>query len=672
MKLSTNWLKEITPGIKIDNKLIESLTSLGLEVSSVSKTKKDTIIDLDITPNRSDCLSIYGVARDLFSIYGKTIKLPKQKKISVKKSQLPLAKINNIISPIYSCLTIENIDNKVKTPQYIKTRLSDYGITANNIIVDILNYVMIEIGQPMHAFDSDKINGKLSVRFGKKNENFHALDGQKYLLNNNIPVVTDSDTVQAIAGVIGGKDSSVQTNTKNIIIECAYFNPEFVRLASKKFRLQTDASYRFERGVDPLMHSFAITRVLSLLNEHTTLHKTNYFQKANKSKIKINNKIKINIEKFEKILGQQIPKTKIIQILERLNFHPVTFKNMITIIVPSYRFDIENEYDLIEELARVVGYNYFKPTPLPVTTSANIGNNNFLEKYSPYFIARGYHETISFSFLPKNLQNNFIQSSNIITIKNPISEDKSELRTSLIYSLIKTYKYNFSRQIHDIKIFENGNTYTNYNANSMKEVNTISGLISGKNYNSNLKVDTKDLSFFDLKGDLLSIFPGLKFESSSKIKTLNNSCQALIFQNKKYIGYCGEISNELYHENSIKNNVYIFELFADDITMKSSVIYKKISPFPRVKRDLTILVDDNIAGRDIIDAIERESFKYMINIKINDIFYNRKEFGEDIKSVSIEFCFQDTNGTLTDNIVNKQINLIFNHLAKCFKAKLRK
>jgi len=670
MKLSTNWLKEITPGIKIDNKLIESLTSLGLEVSSVSKTKKDTIIDLDITPNRSDCLSIYGVARDLFSIYGKTIKPPKQKKISVKKSQLPLAKINNIISPIYSCLTIENIDNKVKTPQYIKTRLSDYGITANNIIVDILNYVMIEIGQPMHAFDSDKINGKLSVRFGKKNESFHALDGQKYLLNSNIPVVTDSNTVQAIAGVIGGKDSSVQTNTNNIIIECAYFNPEFVRLASKKFRLQTDASYRFERGVDPLMHSFAIARVLSLLNEHTTLHKTNYFQKTNK--LKINNKIKINIDKFEKILGQQIPKNKIIQILKRLNFHPVTFKSIITVIVPSYRFDIENEYDLIEELARVIGYNYFKPTPLPVTTSANIGNNDFLEKYSSYFIARGYHETVSFSFLPKNSQNSFIQSSNIITIKNPISEDKSELRTSLIHSLIKTYKYNFSRQIHDIKIFENGNTYTNYNTNSMKEVNTISGLISGKNYDSNLKIDTKDLSFFDLKGDLLSIFPGLKFVPSSKIKTLSNSCQALIFQNKKYIGYCGEISDELYHENSIKNNVYIFELFADDITMKSSVIYKKISPFPRVKRDLTILVDDNIAGRDIIDVIERESFKYMINIKINDIFYNRKEFGKDIKSVSIEFCFQDANGTLTDNIVNKQINLIFNHLAKCFKAKLRK
>ena len=234
MKLSTNWLKEITPGIKIDNKLIESLTSLGLEVSSVSKTKKDTIINLDITPNRPDCLSVYGVARDLFSIYGKTIKPPKQKKISIKKSQLPLSKINNIISPIYSCLTIENIDNKVKTPQYIKMRLNDYGIATNNITVDVLNYVMIEIGQPMHAFDSDKVNGKLSVRFGKKNETFHALDGQKYILNNNIPVVVDSNRVQAIAGVIGGKNSSVQMNTKNIIIECAYFNPKFVRLASKK------------------------------------------------------------------------------------------------------------------------------------------------------------------------------------------------------------------------------------------------------------------------------------------------------------------------------------------------------------------------------------------------------------------------------------------------------
>ena len=207
--------------------------------------------------------------------------------------------------------------------QYIKTRLSDYGIAANNIIVDVLNYVMIEIGQPMHAFDSDKVNGKLSVRFGKKNETFHALDGQKYLLNNNIPVVADSNTVKAIAGVIGGKDSSVQINTKNIIIECAYFNPEFVRLASKKYRLQTDASYRFERGVDPLMHSFAITRVLYLLSEHTTLHKINFFQKVDK--LKINNKIKINIEQFEKILGQQIPKPKIIQILKRLNFHPAIF-----------------------------------------------------------------------------------------------------------------------------------------------------------------------------------------------------------------------------------------------------------------------------------------------------------------------------------------------------------
>ena len=655
MKVSLNWLKEYVPNIKKNDIFTEELTSLGLEVSSIVKTKKDTIIDIDMTPNRADCLSVMGIARDISPIYKKKITLPKYIKF-IKSKENIFSNIDKNITPSYSALVIKSIDNSVVTPLFIKQRLEACGLKKINFIVDVLNYVMLENGQPMHAFDNEKFTGNINVRYAKKNEKLNALDGQSYTLRADTPIISDDKKPQAIAGVIGSADSSVSINTKSVIIESAYFTPNIIRKSSKFFRLQTDASYRFERGVDPLLNEYSLGRVLAILKEYTNIGDY-FFNHSSTSKIAkhINKSIVINPGLFKSSLGVKIPNSFIVQTLKYLGFNPEKKKTGLKVTVPSHRFDIMIPEDLVEEVARVYGYNNF--TPILISDSLNNFGNvlNKTNEYLDSLVARGYNEVISFSFIPRGDQESHVSKSKIISIMNPISEDKAELRGSMINSILNTCSYNFSRKNLNLKIFESGKTYIKQNDKKIIEENILAGAISGINSESNLKNDQNELLFFDLKGDLLSMLPNLSFEAHKGISYLSDSCQAVIKQNNKIIGYCGEPSKSLYAQYSIKNPIFYFELIIDKIAGIEDVKYKKISIFPKTKRDLTILVDDNILANDIIDAVERKSFNYMINIKISDIFYNKAEFGIGKKSMTIEFMFQDKLRTLTDNQVNDEM-----------------
>jgi phenylalanyl-tRNA synthetase beta chain len=671
MKISLNWLKEYVPNIKKNDIFTEELTSLGLEVSSIVKTKKDTIIDIDMTPNRADCLSIIGIARDISPIYKKKISLPKYIKF-VKSKENIFSNIDKKISPSYSVLVIKSIDNSVATPLFIKERLEACGLKKINFIVDVLNYVMLENGQPMHAFDGQKFTGNINVRYAKKNEKLNALDGQSYALTTDTPVISDDEKPQAIAGVIGSEDSSVSVKTKSIIIESAYFTPNIIRKSSKFFRLQTDASYRFERGVDPLLNEYSLGRVLTILKEYTDIDNY-FFNQSSASKIAkhIDKSILINPDLFESSLGIKIPSSFIVQTLKYLGFNPEKKKTRLKITVPSHRFDIAIPEDLVEEVARVYGYNNFTPT-LSSNSINNIRNtSDKTNDYSDSLVARGYNEVISFSFIPKGDQDNHILRSKIISLMNPISEDKAELRGSMINSILNTCSYNFSRKNLNLRIFESGKTYIKHSDKKVIEENIFAGAISGVNSESNLKNDQDKLSFFDLKGDLLSVLPNLSFETYAGINYLSKTCQAVIKQNNKIVGYCGEPDKSLYAQYSIKNTIFYFELMIDKIVGAEDIKYKKISIFPKIKRDLTILVDDNILANDITDAVERKSFNYMINIKISDIFYNKAEFGIGKKSMTIEFMFQDKLRTLTDNQVNDEMVKITSLLKSKHEAIIR-
>ena len=671
MKVSLNWLKEYVPNIKKNDIFTEELTSLGLEVSSIVKVKKDTIIDIDMTPNRADCLSVMGIARDISPIYKKKITLPKCIKF-IKSKENIFSNIDKNITPSYSALVIKSIDNSVVTPLFIKQRLEACGLKKINFIVDVLNYVMLENGQPMHAFDNEKFTGNINVRYAKKNEKLNALDGQSYTLTADTPVISDDKKPQAIAGVIGSADSSVSINTKSVIIESAYFTPNIIRKSSKLFRLQTDASYRFERGVDPLLNEYSLGRVLAILKEYTNIGDY-FFNHSSTSKIAkhINKSIVINPGLFESSLGVKISDNFIVQTLKYLGFNPEKKKVGLKITVPSHRFDIAIPEDLVEEVARVYGYNNF--TPILTSNSLNtIGNIlNKTDYYSDSLVARGYNEVISFSFIPRGDQESHVSKSKTISIMNPISEDKAELRGSMINSILNTCSYNFSRKNLNLKIFESGKTYIKHSDKKIIEENILAGAISGVNSEANLKNDQSELSVFDLKGDLLSMLPNLSFEAHAGVNYLSKNCQAVIKQNNKIVGYCGEPSKSLYTQYSIKNTIFYFELMIDKIIGIEDVKYKKISIFPKIKRDLTILVDDNILANDIIDAVERKSFNYMINIKISDIFYNKAELGIGKKSMTIEFMFQDKLSTLTDKQINDEMEKITSLLKSKHEAIIR-
>ena len=671
MKISLNWLKEYIPNIKKNDIFIEELTSLGLEVSSEVKVKKDTVIDIDMTPNRADCLSIIGIARDLSAIYKNKIAYPKAIKFLKLKHSNILA-IDKKISSSYSALIIKNIDNSLKTPFFIKNRLDMCGLKTINFVVDVLNYVMLENGQPMHAFDHDKFNGNIKVRFAKNNEKMTALDGQNYTLMKDIPVIADDKKPQAIAGVIGSEESSVTDKTKNIIIESAYFTPNLIRRSSKHFRLQTDASYRFERGVDPLINKYAIGRVLAILTEHTSIEDFSFNHlSAPKVAKHINRSILVKPNLFESSLGIKISDKFILQTLSYLGFNPKKSKKGFSVTIPSHRFDIGIAQDLVEEVARVYGYNNFKPI-LATNSLNNIKDStNQFDGYSDLLVARGYNEIISFSFIPKGDQSNHVPKTKIASLVNPISEDKAELRGSMINSILNTCAYNFSRKNNNLRIFESGKTYIKHRDKSIIEENILAGAISGINSESNLKNEQVKLSFFDIKGDLLSILPDVSFEVNADIKYIRKACQAVIKQNNKIIGYCGEPEKSLYSQYSIKNQIFYFELMIDKITPISSLNYKKISIFPKIRRDLTILIDDEVIASDIIDAVQRKSFNYMITSKISDIFYNKSNLDIGNKSMTIEFVFQDKSSTLRDEQVNDEMEKIVLLLKNKFKAIVR-
>ncbi|OEZ33900.1 phenylalanine--tRNA ligase subunit beta [Francisella endosymbiont of Amblyomma maculatum] len=634
----------------------------------------DNIIEVDLTPNRADCLSVYGMAREVSALTKTELR---DLEIIEPKVMIDDTKQVNIIATdgcksYYGCI-IKNVNNKVQTPLWMVEKLRRSGIGSIFFFIDVTNYVMLLTGQPMHAFDLDKLDGSINIRYAKDNEELKLLNQTHVKLGSDTLVIADDKKALAIAGVMGGLDSSITADTNNIFLESAFFVPEKIAGKARKYNLHTDSSHRFERGVDPQLAKKTIKIAIQLITQIAAgdvapIHGAEDLESLNKQ-IKIN----LSIKKLNHVLGTDFSLEYVTEILQALHMDvAVTFdNNYIEVSPPSYRFDMEIPEDLIEEVARIYGYSKLPETmPKYVAAKTDISETfKSLAMINVRLIDRGYHETINYSFIdPK--YDEFFFADRGIAIQNPISQDLSIMRQSLIPGLISTFKANVSHQQNRIRIFEKGACFK-LQDNQRIQFDRIAGLVYGELLNINWS-NSKKVDFFDVKADVEALcndVTNLSFEVCDDINWLHPGQSAYILTNGNRIGVIGVIHPCILKTFQIKAKVpIVFELDLAILTKKQIPSFEKISKYPSVTRDISFLVDKFVFAGDIIKAIKDLDINILKDVSIFDVYENQHD---QKKSIALSMLFQDNLQTLDDKVIVESTDKVLKALKSKFNIKQR-
>ena len=676
MQFSRNWLKEFVDFKISDEELCEQLTMLGLEVDDCKAydsklTGKDAIIKLDLTPNRGDCFSILGIAREVAAVNNLPLTLPET--INIKdsvKSPLSVSVCNE--APRYVGRFITGINLKKKIPSLIKERLKLSDIKIIDPIVDITNYVLLELGQPLHAFDADKLEGNLKVRFAKEKEKITLLDENQLSLDAKSLVIADQRKPIALAGIMGGLDTGISNKTQSIYLESAFFTPAAIRGRARKFTIQTDASTRFERGVDFELQVLAIKRACTLVNQTLGGSFSPIQEFLKKSSIPKNKDIILNIKNINKSLGTDLTKSFVSKGLRSLGLiNSVSNIDTLKVKIPSWRFDLKIEADLIEEIARLVGYNNIPQTSLSkkIRTSDQALNTSIRRTFK----SLGYNEVITYSFIEESVARLVEEKQQqLIFVKNPISQNMNVMRTSLLPGLLNTLSYNINQGSESIRIFEIGTVFNKSKNSKIIQREVAGGLISGIEEKGNWSGLNKAMDFFDLKGNLETVLPELsKFTfKSGQISYLHPGKTALLYKGKTLVGCIGTVNPKLTDKFDIKSEVNFFEFFVNEVSDNKSLKFKKYSRFPLAQRDLSFVVDEEITSSSITNEILTKAGSDLKEINLFDI-YTGKGISKGKKSLTYSLNWQAKNRTLTDDEIDKIIERIVSFLSKKFNAKLR-
>lgn len=673
MQFSKNWLKEFIDINASTDQLCDQLTMLGLEVDNYKDfnsklTGKDSIIKLDLTPNRGDCFSILGVARELSAANGVKLSYPKIKKVK-ETVESPLNVKVSKEAPSYIGRFITEIDLKKKTPPLIKERLKLSSVRLIDPIVDITNYVLLELGQPLHAFDSLKLTGNLGVRFAKNREEITLLDEEKIKLDSDCLVIADENKPVAFAGIMGSLHTGITSKTESVYLESAFFKPEVIRGKGRRFGIQTDASMRFERGVDFKLQTLAIEKASQLIKEITggKFGPVQTFQKrTDLPKAKL---ISLNPLTASSVLGSSLKSTTITKILKSLGLEIMSSTNSHTIKVkvPSWRFDLEIESDLIEEIARMVGYDKLPQSNLkPVIRNKSDSLHQSLRSSFQFL---GYNEAITYSFIDKEEAKLTDNEKNLISVKNPISQNMSVMRPSLLPGLLNTFSYNYNRGVEDLKIFEIGSVFHQKGKLNFSEDILVGGLMSGYREPINWSTSRTELDFYDLKGDIESIDSDLLFKQGN-LPYLHPGKTALIFKGKKQLGYMGSLNPFVIEKLDLKQKVHFFELSLSSLRFSDHKKFRSFSNFPSAQRDLSFVIDNHISSKEVLELIKKKSGKELKDIKIFD-FYEGKGIPKGKKSLAFSIFWQANNRTMTDLEIDKIVKKIVGFLSDKLDAKIR-
>ena len=640
----------------------------------------DMIIEVDLTPNRGDCLSIRGLAREVGVLNKADVTVQDCSAVKATISDVVSVKLNVPKGCArYVGRVMRDLNLAQATPQWMKERLRRSGIRSLGPAVDVTNYVLLELGQPMHAFDLDKIDGGIVVNMGA-NQSLKLLDDSEVIVDADTLVIADHKKVLALAGIMGGSESSVSDQTTDILLESAWFNPLALAGKARLYGKHTDSSHRFERGVDPQLQIAAMERATALMLEICGGSVGPLVVQESAENLPVAAEITLRDARLAQQLGLTIDADEVDDILSRLGLSLVKRSSSgATWLAPSWRFDLTIEQDLVEEVARIYGYNNL-PTSTP-TMALDLQPNPESQQQPGVFrsqlISRGYQEVITYSFVDPEVQALVDPGVTPVSLANPISADMAVMRTNLWSGLLSTAAYNLNRQQSRIRIFEMGQCFVPSEEGDLglSQNMMLAGLICGSRAPVGWTSTKDKVDFYDIKGDLEAVFAqtGLAAEFSftaDEHPALHPGQAASICRNGQKIGWIGQLHPKIQKRLGISTEAYLFQVDFRKIEDVRIPSFQEVSKFPEVKRDLAFLVDTSVPAQHLVNSAREAAGKHLIDLKLFDV-YQSKDVDSKGKSIALGLTFQDDSRTLTDEEINHAIDSVVSHLAEICGAELR-
>lgn len=637
----------------------------------------DSILDLELTPNRGDCFSVLGIAREIAAIEELKLGSPSREIIDAQNTEMFEVKLQaNEACPSFCGRVIRNVSISADTPIWMAERLRRAGLRTINPVVDITNYVMLELGQPLHGYDVAKLDTEIIVRFAKEAEKLTLLDGRELTLHSDVMVIADDSGAIGLAGIMGGKSTAVDGSTKNVFLEAAFFSPDAMAGRARRYKLHTDASMRFERGVDPEIQNFAMERATNLLLEIAGGEAGPIMVTKQREHLPETSLITLRHDRLQSMLGLNIAPAQIEKILKALGMKVNQQHGAWHVKPPSFRFDLSIEEDLIEEVARMIGYANIPVTPELTKDSLGGATEETIEEeqLKDLLARRGYSEIISYTFVDEELESMINPGTESIRLVNPISTEQSVLRRSLWPGLLKTAVQNMSRQHSRMRLFETGTQFLSKDG-QIDETTVLAGLAAGARWPEHWDFKKIQSDFFDIKGDIEAIFSftgmldKIRFVAAEH-PALKPGQTARVEINNINAGWLGILHPAVEQQLGIRTSVVLFSLRLKETLQSAIPVFQAYSKFPSIRRDIALLVDENISVNQILNSVRLMAGDVLQNVIIFDV-YRGEGIDSRLKSIGLGLILQDNSRTLTDVDADRVVLSVTERLEHVHGAKLR-
>jgi len=680
MKVSELWLRELLDSSLSFSQMAERLTHAGIEVDAFEAGLEphSGVMTLKVPPNRGDCLSLEGIARELSLLTKASFKPIIVPSPSIESTTTLMVSLEDFdLCPRYLGRVMSDVNASTETPQWLLQRLEQAGLRSISVVVDIMNYVMLELGQPLHAFDLATLKSNIHVRKAKEGEEIHLLDDRKIKLKANTLVIADQENPKAIAGIMGDMSSSVGKKTTSLFIESAYFNPVSIRLSAKQYGIKTDSSYRFERGVDSQLQARALARATELLLSIVGGKAGPITECISQDHLPKNPTIFFRYSKMNAFLGTSVAHGEVLDIFNRSSMKVEQLGEDCHVTAPSFRHDIALEVDLFEEIARIVGYGHFvSQAPRLFSVSNPIPENTVsIPKIKQSLISRGYSEMITYSFIDPKLIQLFEFQEKPYLLANPISREMALMRPSLIPAMVKTLQYNQYRQQLWTRFFEIGLCFTFNKMDELQQKSMLGGICGGLLYKEQWGVKKNPLDFYDVKQDIESLFQllgtahSIHFEKTEH-PALHPGQAAKITQEGIEIGYLGALHPRIIRHLELQEPLFVFELEMNYCKQAKVPVFHPLSKYPAIRRDIAIVVSKEVLASELKSAILKVGGEILQDILVFDI-YEGKGIEPGKKSIALGLLMQHASRTLVDEEINEIVKNSVMMLSSMFQATLR-